>query len=94
MNTYKKGTIACLLTSPWLYYFLQFHDFGVAVVDITHVEASNIYGTIESFATTLTTFAIETENPWPLVDIPHLELRGRSYNELSKALWLSYSPLW
>lgn len=76
-----------------LLFSLQFHDFAVEIVDITHVEAYNIYGTIESFATTLTSFAIETETPWPLVDIPHFELRGRSNNALSKALMLSYSPL-
>jgi class 3 adenylate cyclase len=37
--------------------------------------------------------AIETDAEWPLVDIPHFELRGRLNNELSKALMISYSPL-
>jgi hypothetical protein len=37
-------------------YDYQFKDFAVEIVDISHFEAQNIYGTIESFATTLTLF--------------------------------------
>jgi hypothetical protein len=74
-------------------YSNQFKDFAVEIADISHLEAQNIYGTIASFATTLTSFSIDTEVPWPLVDIPHFELRGRLNNELSKALMISYSPL-
>ena len=73
--------------------FQQFKDFTIEIVDIVHFEAQNIFTTIESFATTLTSFSIDTEVPWPLVDIPHFEMRGRLNNELSKALMVSYSPL-
>ena len=74
-------------------YSYQFKDFAVEIVDISHFEAQNIYGTIESFADTMTSFSIDTEVPWPFVDIPHFELRGRLNNALSKALMISYSPL-
>jgi hypothetical protein len=76
-----------------LLYDYQFEDFAAEIVDISHFEAQNIYGTIESFATTLTAFAIETDAEWPLVDIPHFELRGQLSNEISKAPMISYSPL-
>jgi hypothetical protein len=62
----------------------QFKDFAVEIVDISHFEAQNIYGTMESFATTLTRFNRHGSSGL-LVDIPTSSFVGLN-NELSKAL--------
>jgi hypothetical protein len=59
--------------------------------NISHFEAQNIYGTIENFATTLTSFSIDTEVPMAFGRHPPLSWGWEQ--RLSKALMISYSPL-
>jgi hypothetical protein len=63
------------------------------VEDLVHDEARNVFSTIASFATVITSEAIATRAQWPFVSVPHFEIRGKELNALTNSLMVGFSPL-
>ena len=59
--------------------FLQFNDFAYEIADVSHVNAANVYGLMDSFSSTITSFALSSDSEWPYVTVPHFEVRGQKF---------------
>jgi len=70
----------------------KFHDHAIEIEDLVHHEARNVFLTVHSFSTTITSYALSTRAEWPFVSLPHFEVRGLEMNQLSNSLLLSFSP--
>jgi hypothetical protein len=75
------------------YLIVQFHDYSFELATIVHEEAKSIFLALESFANTVTSYALDEGSQWPFVTVPHFEMRGSTSNELSKVTVLSFSPI-
>lgn len=70
----------------------KFHDFAIEIEDLVHHEARNVFLTVQSFSTTITSYALASRAEWPFVSLPHFEQRGIEMNALSNSILLSFSP--
>ena len=73
--------------------FLQFNDFAYEIADVSHVNAANVYGLMDSFSSTITSFALSSDSEWPYVTVPHFEVRGQKFFNVSSAQLLSFAPV-
>lgn len=72
----------------------QFHAYSQELIALVHAETDSIYLAMEAFGSTVTSYVQDEETAnWPLVDIPHFEMRGYQSNALSGALMMIMSPL-
>jgi hypothetical protein len=72
---------------------MQFKDFALEIDDVSHHNAFNVYGVIESASAAITSFALYNETPWPLFTLPHYEVQAGSLLDISGADFLALSPI-
>ena len=48
---------------------------------------------VETFATTVTSYALDTNKTWPYVTIPHIEARGKDFLNVSYTHLISIAPI-
>ena len=63
------------------------------MVAAAKLTATNVFATIESMSTTITSHTMATNATWPFVTIPNFVARGSQLLELSGSFWLALSPL-
>ena len=64
----------------------------IEIEELVHHEARNVFLTVQSFSTTITSYAISTRATFPFVSLPHFEVRGTELNDLSNSILLAYAP--
>jgi hypothetical protein len=57
------------------------------------VKAKNVFETIESMSTTITSLALATNATWPFVTVPNFAARGSQVLKLSGSFYLALTPL-
>jgi Adenylate and Guanylate cyclase catalytic domain len=72
---------------------VQYYDYCALVLSSTSTETDRLMMNLQTFALSVTTYAVATGAVWPYVTVPNFELRGRMSNQVSKALSLTFSPL-
>ena len=70
----------------------QFHDFSIEIEELVHHEARNVFLTVHSMSSTITSYALDSNAEWPYVSIPHWEVRGLEMNNLSNSILMGFSP--
>jgi hypothetical protein len=60
---------------------------------VSQANAENIYGLMDSCSSTITSFALSTDAQWPYVTIPHFEVRGEKFFNVSSARLLAFAPV-
>jgi len=71
----------------------QFFAFSNEIVVTTEGNSENIFGQLRNLATAVTSHAIEANETWPNVTLPHFDLRAREAEELSGLELIVFSPL-
>ena len=61
--------------------------------ELIHDEAKNVFKTISSLATIITSEALSRSAHWPFMTIPHFEVRGLELNILANSLMIGFSPI-
>ena len=52
-----------------------------------------MYGLVESFSSTITSYALDTNSKWPYVTMPHMEARGSDFLSVSNAHLVGFAPI-
>jgi CHASE domain len=71
----------------------RFQDYAEEVIHAVHYEADSAIGVVSVAASTLTSHTLAAEETWPFFTMPHMEIMGREYNELSGVLQMTIVPL-
>jgi hypothetical protein len=71
----------------------QFQDFATEIGVVSQNNADNAFGLIGSFSATITSFALSSASKWPQVTVPHFEVRGGKFLNISKSQLLSFAPV-
>ena len=72
---------------------MQASAFAFEIEDSIHHKSRNLFGVLESFAVSCTSFANQSPTDWPLQTIPSFEGLVSSYREVSGTKLISMSPL-
>lgn len=70
----------------------EFDDAANELIAISYQEANNFFDAVESFGATLTSYAMDTQNDFPFVTIPHFAHRGQNLRSITGATFLSWNP--
>ena len=63
------------------------------MLETSRVTAKNVFATIQSMSTTITSYGIATNATWPFITIPNYIARGAQLLELSGSNWIAFAPL-
>jgi len=91
-GTHQHLSLSSSSSSSFLY-LAQFHVYALELQGLIHAEAKAIFLTMENFANTITSYALDEGSDWPMVTVPHFEMRGTTTNKLSLALMVVLSPI-
>eukprot|EP00934_Nitzschia_sp_Nitz4_P008929 Nitzschia sp. Nitz4//scaffold100_size80364//3224//7079//NITZ4_005332-RA/size80364-augustus-gene-0.10-mRNA-1//-1//CDS//3329532058//8919//frame0 len=70
----------------------QFQDFAFEIEDVSTHNADNIFKVAHGVSTSITSMALSTNQVFPYVTIPHFEIRGEQYLNVTNAALLAFSP--
>ena len=72
---------------------LQFQSYARETADIAENNANKIFGQLQSFATAITSVAIQTNNyGFPNVTVPHFDKRAQEIANLTGAEMIMFAP--
>ena len=63
------------------------------MLDNSRITARNVFATIQSMSTTVTSHTLAVNATWPFVTVPHYVARGQNLLDLSGSFWISLCPL-
>ena len=68
-------------------------DFADEIVDQSKNNAYSSFTVLESFSKTVTSLALFANGSWPLVTLPHFEIRASDYLDISGAQQIAFAPI-
>jgi class 3 adenylate cyclase/ferritin-like metal-binding protein YciE len=71
----------------------QFKTFAKDVIDSSEHQAESKFAVLHDLSTTITSYTLSAGMEWPLVSIPHFEIRMREARELSDAELIAFAPI-
>jgi hypothetical protein len=71
----------------------QFKTLAKDIIDTTERKADSKLGVLSSFSKTITSYTLSAGMNWPLVSIPHFEVRTSEARELSDAELIAFAPI-
>jgi hypothetical protein len=74
-------------------YITQFHAYANEILDVSQINAKNIFASITSMSVSITSHALFSKSKWPFVSLPDFEAKGEQLVELSGALYFSLNPV-
>jgi hypothetical protein len=71
----------------------QFSGYALEIDDVATHESRAIYLVLAGLANTITSYALGTNATWPYVTIPHYEIRGENFREITSTNLISFAPI-
>ena len=71
----------------------QFLDYADELVDQSLNNAKSSFAVLESFSKTVTSYGLSVNESWPLLTLPHFEIRGSDYLDISGAEQVAFAPI-
>jgi class 3 adenylate cyclase len=71
----------------------QFKSFAKDIIDSSEHKAESKLAVLHGLSKTITSYTLSTGMEWPLVSIPHFEIRMREARELSDAELIAFAPI-
>ena len=68
-------------------------DYAAEIDDVSHHNAYNIYGVINSLASDVTSFSLFKGTEWPHFSIPHFDYRVEEAKGIAGADFIAFSPV-
>lgn len=71
----------------------QFLDYADEIVDQSKNNAISSLAVLESLSKTVTSLAMFANESWPLISLPHFEIRASDYLDISGAQQIAFAPI-
>ena len=71
----------------------QFDDFARQVIDVSQINAKNIFERYQTMSRHLTAYGLESEASWPFVQMPQYEAEATVAIEATAAIYVLYTPI-
>lgn len=71
----------------------QFINQADEIIKVSSSTASSSFSALQSFSNAVTSVSLVEQAEWPLVSVPHFEVRGRDYLEATRAQAIAIVPL-